>query len=77
MTSTDKRIHLDVCGLQPPEPLERVLEALSTLQRDQTLCVLIDREPIPLFRILEKNGFAYDMQTRPDYLYDIAITYRS
>ena len=50
-------ITLDVCGLEPPEPLERVLEALSDLPKGRRLRMLIDREPRPLYRILQNNGF--------------------
>ena len=64
---------LDVCGLEPPEPLERVLEAISSLKYGQRLCMLIDREPHPLYRILENNGFSYKTQSRPDFLYEILI----
>ena len=66
-------VHIDVCGLEPPEPLERVLEALSTLGSQQKLCILIDREPLPLYRILANNGYLHQTQTRPDYLYEIQV----
>lgn len=68
---------LDVCGLEPPEPLERVLEAISRLAPGQRLCLLIDREPHPLYRILENNGFAYQTHSRPDFLYDILIWHKT
>ena len=64
---------LDVCGLEPPEPMERVLDALSRLKQHQQLCVLIDREPRPLYRILEANGYRYSVNARPDHLYEITI----
>lgn len=66
-------IELNVCGLEPPEPLERVLEALSTLEPARRLHMLIDREPRPLYRILDRNGYAYETVCRPDYLYEIVI----
>jgi uncharacterized protein (DUF2249 family) len=66
-------VHLDVCGLQPPEPLERVLDALSTLPPQQQLCMLIDREPLPLYRILDNNGYGYRATMRPDYRFEILI----
>jgi uncharacterized protein (DUF2249 family) len=73
----DAEIELDVCGLQPPEPLERVLEALSGLKPGQRLRMLIDREPRPLYGILERNGFAYDVNLRPDFVYEIAIRHKT
>lgn len=66
-------IAINVCGLQPPEPLELVLEALDRLQPGQQLIVTIDREPLPLFRILKQNNYDYTSQLRPDYLYEICI----
>lgn len=72
----DDIVEIDVCGLQPPEPLERVLEALSTLQPGQRLRMLIDREPRPLYAILDRNGYAYDATLRDDYIYEILIRMR-
>lgn len=66
-------IELDVCGLEPPEPLERVLEALSALEPGRRLRMLIDREPRPLYRILDRNGYAWEANCRPDFLYEILI----
>jgi uncharacterized protein (DUF2249 family) len=50
---------LDVRGLLPPEPLERVLDALDVLAAGQCLRMLIDREPLPLYRILHTHGHPY------------------
>lgn len=69
-------IRLDVCGLEPPEPLERVLEALATLRADQCLCMVIDREPRPLYAILDRNGYAYAATLTPEFLYEIRIRHR-
>ena len=66
-------IELDVCGLEPPEPLQRTLDALSLLEPGQRLRMLIDREPRPLYRILERNGYRYEAKLRPDYVYEITI----
>lgn len=73
MTASDNEVVIDVCGLEPPEPLERVLDALSRLEPGHRLRVVIGREPFPLYRILENNGYAYQTHSREDYLYDILI----
>ncbi|MGE5651763.1 DUF2249 domain-containing protein [Noviherbaspirillum sp. UKPF54] len=73
MTQSDDEIALDVCWLEPPEPMERILDALSTMPPDKRLRVLIHREPIPLYRILGNNGYAYRTQSRDDHLYEILI----
>ena len=69
----DGDLSIDVCGLEPPEPLERVLDALSRLPDGCTLHMRIDREPRPLFRILDNNGYVYRPTLRPDGLFDIEI----
>jgi len=66
-------IQIDVCGLEPPEPLERVLEGLTRLAAGQRLRVLIPREPHPLYSILERNGYLHETTCREDYLYEILI----
>lgn len=73
----ETEISLNACGLQPPEPMELVLEALSQLQPNQRLRMLIDREPRPLYRILDNNGFLHTTQERPDYLYEILIWHKT
>ena len=70
-------IQLDLCGLEPPEPIERVLDALSRLQAGDEIRMLIDREPRPLYRILEQNGFEYTVTPREGYLFDILIRHFS
>lgn len=67
-------VTLDVCGLMPPEPMERVLEALADLGPGQRLRMLIDREPRPLYRILERNDYRYKAELREDGIFDILIT---
>jgi uncharacterized protein (DUF2249 family) len=39
--------------------LERVLSALGELAAGERLMMIIDREPRPLYRILERNGYRY------------------
>jgi uncharacterized protein (DUF2249 family) len=66
-------MQLNVCSLEPPEPMERILDALDKLDDGARLDVLIDREPRPLFGILERNGYRYAISQRPDHLYDLQI----
>jgi TusA-related sulfurtransferase len=66
-------IELDVRGMQAPEPLERVLESLDRLGPGDRLVVKINCRPIPLFRILERNGYAHEEWPGTDSLLEIAI----
>ena len=54
---------LDVSDLEPCEPLERTLEAITRLQTGDYLRVLHRREPHLLYPLLEKGGFSWS--TRP------------
>lgn len=51
---------IDVRGLEPPQPMMRVLERLETLAPSETLVVLHDRRPMLLYPKLEDRGFAHE-----------------
>jgi len=67
---------IDVRGLEPPEPLERIVALLDTLEGGCSLRVKIDCRPTPLYRLLERNGYAYEEQAGSDSLYEITIRRR-
>jgi uncharacterized protein (DUF2249 family) len=73
MKPTVLEITLNVCGLMPPEPMERVLKALGTLEKGQRLRMLIDRDPLPLYDLLVHKGFEYSKATTDDGLREIRI----
>jgi uncharacterized protein (DUF2249 family) len=73
MSNAMQDMTLDVRGLEPPEPMERVLEALPTLAPGQRLCMVIGREPHPLYAILARNGYAYTTRCRDDHVYEVLI----
>ncbi len=54
-------VTIDVRGMAPPEPMEHCLEALAGLAPGRRLRMRIDREPVPLYQILERNGYAHDI----------------
>lgn len=67
---------LDLRGMFPPEPMERVLDALAGLLAGQQIRLLIEREPHPLFRILERNNYRYTTTEPEPGLYQIVIQER-
>lgn len=69
-------IELDVRGLQPPEPLERVLATLDELGDGDRLLLKIDCRPVPLFRILDRNGYVHEERPGSDSLLEITISKR-
>ena len=64
---------LDVRDMQPPEPIERVLETIGDFKAGDTLRLVIDCEPKPLFRILQANNYAWRMEPGTQSLYEITI----
>lgn len=68
-----REITLDVRGMEPPEPLERVLETIDDFVAGDELRLVIDCRPVPLFRILERNGYAYREAPGTDSNYVISI----
>lgn len=64
---------VDVRWLQPPEPFERIVAALTTLQRGERLRVLIHREPVPLLDMLRENRYGYEVEPQEDGTFAITI----
>ena len=56
------RIDLDVRSLQPPEPFERIVDALDRIGPGDELVVLIHREPRPLYQVLRNSGLRWDTE---------------
>jgi uncharacterized protein (DUF2249 family) len=50
-------IELDARGLEPPQPLVTILEALSALPQGAELRAQTDRRPLHLYSQLEERGF--------------------
>lgn len=55
-------ISIDNRGLEPPEPMVRILTALGTITAEQRLVALMDREPFLLYPELERRGFCWEFQ---------------
>lgn len=64
---------IDGRELQPPEPMERTLEALDTLAEGDDVLLLLYCQPHPLFSILKKNGYAWNEEVRADGTREIRI----
>jgi uncharacterized protein (DUF2249 family) len=64
---------LDVRGIAPPEPMALILDALDQLGADARLHVRIDREPLPLFRILAGHGYSHRCEACADGGYALTI----
>lgn len=64
---------VDGRGLEPPEPLERVMQALAQLRPGQGIRLLLLREPFPLYPLLAGRGYRHATQPQPDGSYVILI----
>jgi uncharacterized protein (DUF2249 family) len=53
-------IVIDARDLEPPEPFERVMEALCDMQPGDDVVLVLTREPFPLYRVLERNGYFWN-----------------
>lgn len=67
-------ILVDARGLEPPEPMEKVMQTLALLRPGQAIRMLLHREPFPLYAILAERGYRHDTQMEADGSYVILIT---
>ena len=59
-------LEVDARGLEPPQPLVKILEAVATLPRGAALRALTDRRPMHLYAQLEERGFVSETQEQSD-----------
>ncbi len=48
---------IDGRGMEPPEPFLLMMDALSACPDEGAVLLLLSREPYPLYRALDLNGF--------------------
>jgi uncharacterized protein DUF2249 len=56
-------MHLDVRGLEPPQPMVKILGLIDSGEAGDVLVVHLDREPIFLYPELDDRGWSHDMLT--------------
>ena len=66
-------ILLDVCDLDPPEPLQRVLGVLDELREGHYLRVVHRRDPHCLCQLIEQLGFVHEVRTGGGSTFDIFV----
>jgi uncharacterized protein (DUF2249 family) len=57
---------VDARGLEPPQPMIKILEALNTLPDGVALRARTDRRPVHLYPMLEARGLKSDSEELPD-----------
>ncbi|MDE2376071.1 MAG: DUF2249 domain-containing protein [Bradyrhizobium sp.] len=58
---TADAVHIDVRGLEAPEPMIAILRAIDAGEVDTALIAHLDREPIFLYPELDDRGWAYEL----------------
>ena len=66
-------IELDNRGLQPPEPMMRILDALQGLGEDGQVLARNDREPLFLYPHLRERGYTWDTTPLEDGSFRVRI----
>lgn len=74
--SVSQLIELDVSGLEPPEPMMKILATLPTLPVGASLVVHHHREPMMLYPHLEERGYEWTTTQLAEDSYKIVIRMR-
>ena len=61
-----KVLEVDARGLEPPQPLVKILETLAELPAGGQIRARTDRRPMHLYAQLEERGFSAQTQEQPD-----------
>ena len=67
---------VDGRDLEPPEPFVLTMEALDAIQPGQSVLLRLRREPLPLYRALELNGFVWETTNFDDGTVEILIRHK-
>ena len=62
-------VEVDARGLEPPQPMVRILEALANLPDGAEVRARTDRRPMHLYAQLEARGFQGETKEQPDGSY--------
>lgn len=64
---------IDVSALEPPEPLEVILDSLADLSDGDWIRVQHRRDPIPLYRMLKDMGYLWHTDRLAPERFEILI----
>jgi uncharacterized protein (DUF2249 family) len=62
----DEMLDVDARGLEPPQPMVKILETVATLPEGVGLRARTDRRPLHLYPQLEQRGFTASTEEQPD-----------
>ena len=75
-TEPTKIIDVDARGLEPPQPMVKILEAVAVLPAEAELRAHTERRPMHLYAQLEERGFAGESEEQNDGSYITKIRRR-
>ena len=58
------------------EPFVQTIEALDSITPGQKVMLLIGREPLPLYRALELNGYSWQTERAADGTFEILMWHK-
>lgn len=58
---TAEGIHIDIRGLEPPEPMDAILRLIDSGEVDTALIAHLDREPVSLYPELDERGWDHEL----------------
>jgi len=64
---------IDARNMEPPEPFVQTMEALDSIEAGQKVMLLVGREPVPLYRALDLNGFAWQTERNADGHFEVLM----
>ena len=73
-SSGSRTIEIDVRGLEPPEPMVKIIETLPQIGKDNVLLVHHHREPMMLYDKLEHLGYEAATEKISEGYYKVRIT---
>lgn len=73
MNPTRAHHTIDARDMEPPEPFVLTMDALATLEPSHTLLLILNREPHPLYRALQKQGYTYQTEVTLQGTFEILI----
>lgn len=67
---------IDARDLEPPEPFVRTMEALDEINPGEKVLLFLGREPFPLYRALELNGFSWKTTQAADGTVEVLMWHK-
>lgn len=70
-------IVIDGLNLEPPEPFVQTMEALDAIHPGQKVLLRVPREPFPLYRALDLNGFSWKTGRSSDGIFEVLMWHKT